>query len=355
MLCDVYLNKVKYKDVKSINIKVNDFVKQICRPLKDYEVIFGVLNLRVKKYPMQVWDAIIDKLSAEDLVSMQLNWGGEVKSRILKEFVEYSVITVAMRGNNSGFIVERAREKAGFVLKALQTYLRASSGTRDENVLFEITEFSLLREKGSEKWYWNWRAKRRPFGISISDCDNPAIKKINDQFKVFSNLTTDFRSRIERAIYWVGASIQEEIFDHKLIYLCTALETLLTNKDDKRKGEVITYRMVLLNHLVEGHFPEPFQLMWFYELRSRIVHGSALGEVTDSDYSTLCYITNETLFNFISLLEKFGTKDYNNFITKFESSENLVIIENYFKKFKGKWPESILELISGKSAKQKSS
>lgn len=349
LLCDIYLNKKIYeRSSNALDSRVVDFVVKICRPLKNYKVIFRIYNLEIKTGPIQILDCMINNLSEESLADIKSNMNIKAEDRILNEFAAGPIIIVPMAGNNSGLAEERAREKARFILKVAQTYLYEHRSIRDQNLLFEISESAFMKTEDSNKWFWSWKSNRKPYGLTISNGVTDFITKANNDFTIINNLTADFQDRIKRTIYWTGASIQEELIDNKVIYLCTALETLLTNKEDRKKGEIITYRMVLINHLIEGSFPEPFQLMLFYEFRSRIVHGSALNETAYSDYSTLHYIVRRTLFDFVRLVGHNRIKKYSELMKTIENKENLTLIKSYFAKFKGKWPESILELIDEK-------
>jgi len=351
LLCDVYLNRKMYTNSGTLNKQIDEFIGQVCRPLKEYEVLFGVRNLIVKKYPLKLWNTVLTQLDVKDLEHIEPQISGKFKDMIFETFLKNASIMVTLQGNHSGLVIDRAREEAEFIVKVLQTYLNENMSIRDENLLFDISAFSLIRVKDGSKWAWSWRRKRLPYGITISDTLFATINKANEHFEIITNLNPDFRARVQRAIYWVGSSIKEEVLDHKMIFLCTALETLLTSRDDKRKGEIITYRMVLLNHLIKGHFPDPFQLMWFYELRSQIVHGSAIGKTTNSDYSHLQHIVTETLLTFIIQVEKSKVKEYSKLLESLEDKENLKLMLSYFDKFKGEWPKSLQEILNEKLKK----
>jgi len=91
--------------------------------------------------------------------------------------------------------------------------------------------------------------------------------------------------------------------------------------------------------------------MWFYEIRSKVVHGATLFGATNSDCLTLQYMVRKTLFNFVALTEKYKVKMYKKFIKAVETPENLNLICNHFKLFKGKWPDSIIEILEEKLKK----
>ena len=118
---------------------------------------------------------------------------------------------------------------------------------------------------------------------------------------------------------WIGRSIEEEDLDIKIINLSTALETILTDKSDKKKGETLAYRMLLLNAHVKRPFIHPAKVLGIYELRSDIIHGSQIGIASDHDYCTMRYAAIETLRHSLEVIHKFSLNDHENFIKTIKS------------------------------------
>lgn len=355
LFCDVYLHKNQYSDSKVLSSRINTFISEICQPFKIYEVLIPLLNAQFSKMPIQIWDSTILIANEANLNALNVQRNGMFSESINKEFLDRPVISVVVEGNNESLVMGRARSKSALALKILQTYLKQHIGIRDENLLIVLSEFALRRQKdNSSDWRLAWKGKRKSLGITVGDNLYNYIDKASNHYNFIINFNSDLRFRIERAIYWAGWSIEEEIIDHKLIYLCTALEALLTSIDDSRKGETLTYRMVAINHLMEGSFPDPFQLMYFYKLRSRVAHGSALFESTYSDYSALNYIFRKTLFNLLNLAEKLNIKTYSDFVREMDKIDNINIIKSYFTKSNGSWSSSILKILDEKLANNNS-
>jgi hypothetical protein len=63
------------------------------------------------------------------------------------------------------------------------------------------------------------------------------VGEANKDFLLIRKFPPNLKDLIERTLHWIGLSISEVDPDIKISFLCTALETLLTTKDDKRKGE----------------------------------------------------------------------------------------------------------------------
>ena len=96
-------------------------------------------------------------------------------------------------------------------------------------------------------------------------------------------------------------SITRESYDHKIVDLCTGLEAVLTTVDDRRKGEAIAFRFMLLSTALGRPFCPPGVLYDLYERRSRVVHGAALGECGNNDYLQLRLVAKEAVLNIIEL------------------------------------------------------
>lgn len=115
------------------------------------------------------------------------------------------------------------------------------------------------------------------------------------------------RERLLRALEWIGTSVTREHYDDKVVDLCTALECLLTGKDDPKKGEAISLRTMLLAMKLDQNFPHPRLLYRLYGLRSDVVHGSARGVCGRSDYNSLRFIALDVLLKVLELGQKTDT------------------------------------------------
>jgi hypothetical protein len=99
------------------------------------------------------------------------------------------------------------------------------------------------------------------------------------------------------------------------------MEALLTTKGDKRKGETIAYRVALFAGERKRGFIDLDSLLWIYELRSKLVHGSKPLEATNSDYSTLRFVFRETFDNYIEVVSTSGESKPSKIFALLERSE----------------------------------
>jgi len=129
------------------------------------------------------------------------------------------------------------------------------------------------------------------------------------------------RERVERALYWLGRAVEGEELDQRVALLCTAMEALLSDKSEVRKGERIAYRMVLLESLRGSSFVHPAQLLWIYTLRSSVVHGSGVDIVTKTEYRTMVHAARRTLKNYVDFVGDNNIRKYSDLIRRIETSE----------------------------------
>jgi hypothetical protein len=111
------------------------------------------------------------------------------------------------------------------------------------------------------------------------------------------------------------------------------METILTTKSDKRKGEAIAYRMVLLEAHFEDKISHPGEVLWIYKLRSSVVHGSSIEEATRFEYYTMREAARQTLKNFINYVSQKGIKKQTAFIDALESSPHAKRLADWLSRF----------------------
>ncbi|VVB55994.1 Uncharacterised protein [uncultured archaeon] len=145
-------------------------------------------------------------------------------------------------------------------------------------------------------------------------------------------LELKLRERFKRALTWIGRGIEEKDSDIKIIFISTALETILTTSDDRRKGEALASRMLLLNTIVGKGFTHLANVLFIYELRSEIVHGSKLRITSNKEYFTLLRVTIETLINSIEVIRCKGLKNHSKFIATLDSYDKREQVINWLNK-----------------------
>ena len=175
----------------------------------------------------------------------------------------------------------------------------------DRQLLQRRGEFRIIREISPESRLISTG------GASISDPMNldfagPLVNSTNEFLERLTPLydgtiREGLRDALFRSIEWVGVSLTRENYDHKIVDLFTAMEAVLTTKDDGRKGEAIAIRLMLLSMVLNVVLVDPQWILVLYDLRSRVIHGAALGVSGENDVMRLRPLAERVLLGVIEL------------------------------------------------------
>ena len=245
------------------------------------------------------WDCIIANYDRAQLI----RWGFNLEKKHLigiRRFENQSVIVIDERGNNLSEVVKRARIKATRRLRILQNYLKVEF-IHDKQLFFELSrEYAIKKEAGSAIIGTGMHNKNRAIQYDYPEFLVEKAEECNTDFLLIKRFPLKLRNLIERALHWIGLSISEVDPDIKISFLCTALETLLTTKADKMKGEKIAYRGYLLGmEINSSNYFVPQKVLHVYELRSTVVHGSDINVALESDYWFMLDFAQTTFKHFI--------------------------------------------------------
>ena len=322
-ICEIIAGYSDYLNTNRLNEKIDEFLSSMLRPLEEYEVLIPILHLDANDLGIKMGDVTIKKF---DELALQ-DWGILREWGVFKSTANKTMAIIPEKGNNPELICDRARRKADFIIRILQVSLSTDLYTRDENLLFKQEVYSFYRKRNtpsSVRKQWQSRYEFPPLVI-----DERLEKRINNFLGNISDILEEekyppkLRERFERALMWIGRSIEEEDPDIKIVNLSTALETILTDKSEGKKGEQLAYRMLLVNAHVKKPFIDPAKVLRIYELRSEIIHGSRIGIASDQEYSTMKFVAIETLRCSLEIIRRDGLKKHKDFIN--------AIIESYKK------------------------
>ncbi len=155
----------------------------------------------------------------------------------------------------------------------------------------------IYRSKDNQNYGWYKIRDRKPIHLNIKEFEERVEEYFGTIVEIFENenLSPEIKDTILRALTWVSKEIVEEDLDLKIVFLSTALETILTKESDRFKGETIAYRMMILNSELKEPFVNPLKILWIYELRSKVIHGSELGVTTKNEYNTMLWVTTDVI------------------------------------------------------------
>ena len=325
--CEIIAGYSVYRNAVKLKEKIDAFLSSALRPLEEYEVLVPILHLDAKDLEIKIGDVTIKKF---DEIALE-DWGIPRERRVAKEIGNKTMAIIPEKGNNPKLICERARRKADFVIRVLQVSFSTNLSIHDEDTLFKQDENIFYRKKDTPSSVGGWLQRSyKPFSVDIDEALEKSINKFLSSIPEIleeEKLPPKLRERFERALTWIGRSIEDEDPDIKIINLSTALETILTAQSDKMKGETLAYRMLLLNAHVDKPFIHPAKVLWIYELRSNIVHGNEIGIASDHEYLTMKHVAIDTLLYSLEIIRREGLKNHAKFIETISYNESEKILD----------------------------
>lgn len=309
LFCDAYLNRKTYTGAKQQEDRIDAFLSDVRRSLRDYEVLIPVEHFTIVDGTLALWDFKLEKITHESLGAR----GVDVNTCIIEGFfqnrTESTTMIISEKGTSPKHACERARNKAILNLKIMQVYYSYSRTVNEQQLLFQMSEFAIVRDVAASTDVLTSRKTRRiPYGLKASLQTDWLTEKANAHYRVVNNLPVKLKSAFKRAVYWMGASIDEGDPDRKIIALSTALESILCTRSDGRKGEVAAYRMCILCAHADRPWIWPQKVLEIYEVRSAVVHGSQLERATQSDASTMAYVMRDVLDCFVEVVNEHKLK-----------------------------------------------
>jgi predicted SnoaL-like aldol condensation-catalyzing enzyme len=339
-------DKEKFKDQAALNNRVKEFLDEIIKPEESYQILFRVHNLKAKVEETRFWDCVVASYDRDQLVT----WGFDPERSFpvgVSDFEDQTVIVVDEKGTSVAEVVKRARLKATRRLRVLQNYLKVEF-IHDEQLFFELSkEYAVRKEETGKVVSWGLNNQNTPIEYDYAEFLVKHIDEANKDFERIKGFPPNLRELIERTLHWIGLSISELEPDIKISYLCTALETLLTTKADRLKGEKIAYRGYLLGQEVgSDDYYMPQKVLGVYELRSTVVHGSDIGIASGKDYWLMLGFTQATLKNFIQFVAEHKlTKPTGVFAKLLQSGHVPALLEWLDGAFNDRYSKSIAESL----------
>ena len=290
---------------------MRSFVEAIRRPHGDYEVLFPITDLQLGTRTLRIGQVAFEQFDREQLGSI----GHEPEplellfAQAIKEFEGRAVARVHVMAGSQGRAVARAQEAADTALALFRiSFHEFRAHIWDEQLLQRRAPVHLVRTPPPKRQILpGWR---REFG-SLGNLElDDALAAAHDQAvrrfvpALDGSIRGKLGSALIRAVQWMGGSMLRERYDDKVVDLCAALECFLTSQQDRRKGEAIALRSMLLSMALGQGFEHPATTLYLYELRSRVVHGSERDLCGRTDYRSLLGVTYDSLAQAITLIQQ---------------------------------------------------
>jgi len=307
LLCDCVVNQGQMKTSSEIRERATAFLDGIGRPLRKYEVAFGVEMMNLNSGSLTVGDVVFQKFGTELAQDWDYSEIPDGSREFLDDLVNQTVGIVTVNAGSPRKAAERAVAVFDRALNTLRVCIASSNpvGISDRWLLQRRGKFHAVRQVDPKSSPAEWGAARgfRPISLDLSapwtESTSDFIGRLGPLYD--GTIQGKLRDALLRSLEWIGMSITRESYDHKIVDLCAGLEAVLTTVDDPRKGEAIAFRFMLLSSTLDRPFCPPGVLYDLYERRSRVVHGAALGECGESDYLQLRLAAKEAVLNIIDL------------------------------------------------------
>lgn len=159
---------------------------------------------------------------------------------------------------------------------------------------------------------------------TLADSTNGFIGKLTPLYD--GTIQGRLHAALIRSLEWIGMSITREDYDDKVVTLLTSLEVALTDKNDRRKGETIAFRVMLLSLTSNNCYfvPSSDAVYRLYRLRNDILHDADRGKCGEEDYRTLWRIAQRAILSIIELNGKQGPIDDVRHLAKILETEEML-------------------------------
>lgn len=342
LVCEILLKKDVYNNKAILHSKLIDFFESLTRDILDYEVYFGIKNMELICPKIEFGELLIFIPDSDFLnnISKSLNLPPDTLENEFKVFGR-----IKERGNNISLVKHRAKNKLFEYLSIVKISYQKKSFIHEKHIDFSLSEFSFHRSISEATGIsWAWSRNKTPPIISYGSDEH--ITNLTGLLSGINSLEESFVNKIKMSLHWINLAYCEICFEIKHIYLCTALECLLTTISDRRKGELLAYRMFLLNtNFEDTFFLSPDDILLFYERRSELLHGAKLDISASEKYTVFLIETQKTLSNIILLANKHSIRDQNEIIRCIENLHSKDKAINYMKRFNSKRHSQILKEI----------
>jgi hypothetical protein len=298
---EVVLNKAAFQSGANLQNKIDDFSKEVKKPLMAFDVIYEIKNFDIGDKNFNLGDVEIFKLTSDHLRGLVFSEeASSVQTSMVNEWVGRSVAMVEVNAADTDGANILGNIEVNNALNVLRLAVRKEFISRSSDSLFlwALGDSIVIPKIKPRKGVLFSLFDNREFYPFKADLGNMIVKLLEDKsiwrFILGAKLPEDINIRIRRAIEWISHSITVSNLDYKLVNLCTALEILLLpDHQNGRKGEPIALRQVLVGRNV---YCNPTAILYLYEKRCSIIHGGYFGITSFSDYRYLlacCFLVLE--------------------------------------------------------------
>lgn len=298
LLCEAAANSDLYlKQAQALGDLVDEFGDRWKRPLVKYEAAYGIDYLDLGQDPIALHGVDFFSPSFEALAERRISVPDWWKLSDREERA-FTLASVDIEAADSTTAVETGRRQVVDAIALMRTAALcgvAGKTLDDDYFRWKLSGYCVVRQVTAGPSQWDGRFCRQSKPL-IVDLGHHIRQGIGDlRLELLSDLPEDIRDRVFRSMYWLAHSATEEVDDHKVVDLCTALEILLLPEGPRvaQKGATIALRYNLL-----GGGMNPPALKWLYDRRNDVLHGNRLpvvGPMHTWHLRLVCYEVVKTI------------------------------------------------------------
>lgn len=306
--CEAVVRKLEFRDERTRALAIRDLVKRLRRPWAGYEILTVLRHIDVTGKPIRCGPLTVKRLTKRAAA----NWGfsgSDWLRRWRNRFEDQSVAAVEVQAGSPQRALEKGLQSVDEYLHLLRTGLVGSTRFRmlDEHLLFERSTWAAVRNRSTKEIETvAGHAPGDPMTLDLNHSTGQRVRHFLKHYNRFLSkpIPGRIRLQVDRALHWIGTSMTRDSHDDRIIDLCTALEALLAQKDERLKGEAITLRSMLLPAMMNDGFTDPFIIYDLYARRSEVIHGSGLNVANQRDADRLLLITLRVVAQFTTVVSR---------------------------------------------------
>lgn len=307
LTCEVWITRTAL-DALGRSAKVDAFIEAHRHPQEEWEVLWEIEDLTIK--------GTIDIAGVEffPFVGAASDRWMRPEGHVLRPLFDEKLIgkafaRVVVRAGTKQKALERSRSTIDDAIGILRVALLKAIGVHRLQRLQRIgTSYYAARLSDTESRLVGAERGFEPHPLGIEgellDLLRSRVAEFNTAFD--ERHPAELREPLFRSLIWIGSSVSRESADDKVVDLCTALECLFLDADDrggKAAAIAARYRLVGIA-LGEASFVSPPELYGLYQMRNNILHGSSRRECGQAEHGILEIIAQDAFDLIRTLIEQ---------------------------------------------------
>ncbi len=214
-----------------------------------------------------------------------------------------SVARVEVTGTDISRMVQRARDEANHALRRMRIAFRKEMGLNERQLRFRLGTTYAFDSGDTAGIYTR---EDVAYGLDAIQylADLAAAQPIA---AAPAKPVTDIDRRIDVAMRWMERATFEPDRLLGILFLFFALESIIGEKSGELKAGALSFRQMMLSHLVDDNFTNPITTFDLYQVtRSDAVHGETISEIEGAEYTRFSMTMHRTLEQYIEIAKREG-------------------------------------------------